>query len=124
MKNDNLIISCDECYGEGSMSSCCGENVYNGKCGVCGKFCKEEVCLECNGRGLIEYNINDDVEIFVCTFSSKSLKDQINYHPKKRGQFKTFKGKIKEIVDDKKIKVYIKYYKKEIIINPNEVELV
>lgn len=123
MKNNNLIISCDECYGEGSLSSCCAGGVHDGKCDICGKFCKKEMCFQCEGRGLIEYNINDDVEIFVCAFSSESLKDQINYYPKNIDQIKTFKGKIIEIINNKKIKVYIKYYKKEIIIDPNEVNL-
>lgn len=124
MKKNRLVIYCDECYGSGEYSSCCQEGVENHKCITCGKFCNGEICGKCEGRGSIEYRINDDVEVFICKFSSKCLKEQLNYYPNKKGQFKTFKGKIIDILDYTKLKIYIKYYKKEIIIHPDEVELI
>jgi hypothetical protein len=116
-----MIITCNECYGEGSFSSCCCEYIDNGKCLLCGKFCKRDVCSKCEGYGKIEYNIGDDVEIFVCAYSSEYLKENL-YQSKGYNDFKTFKGKIIKIIDSFHLLVKIKYYKKELKINIEDLE--
>ena len=52
---------CSECGGEEYVSSCCMSEIYNGKCGSCGKFSKKEVCGYCSGHGIIQYKTNDNL---------------------------------------------------------------
>ncbi|MFW6242816.1 MAG: hypothetical protein ACOC2W_01520, partial [bacterium] len=59
---NTLTRPCDQCMGEGDVSSCCEEYIDNNRCSICGKFCKKSVCVYCDGIGYLEYNINDNVE--------------------------------------------------------------
>lgn len=114
-KLEKIREICRECGGEGKLSSCCQAESYDGRCGICGRFCKIEICHDCYGEGFNTYKLGDEVEIFVCIWSEEYLKDQL-YRPKKLGDSKNFDGKLIEILDNwnvivkvgrKKIKVKI-----------------
>lgn len=90
---------CNDCNGEGMVSSCCHAEHFANRCGECGKFCRSEPCHECHGQGYEEYSIGDEVVIFLCVYSEKYLLEQFNYKPKKLGDNKTFEGEIVEFID-------------------------
>lgn len=46
-------IPCEQCGGEGEISSCCeSEMEFGNRCLNCNKFCKKEVCYDCGGGGV------------------------------------------------------------------------
>lgn len=107
MKNKNTQIRkiCDECNGEGYISSCCNMGVNGNQCSYCGKFTKKIYCNECYG-GEITYKLNDYVRIYVGAYSNVYLHEKL-YNPKHINDSKTFEGKILEIIDDFYVKVMI-----------------
>lgn len=111
---NNITLICGECCGYGESSSCCNDYIDNNKCNCCGKFCRSDMCYECEGKGKIKYSIGDDVEINLNLYSSDSLKKELSYHPKNIKDSKIINGKIIEILDKNYCKVKIKYSKKEI----------
>lgn len=101
-----LIKHCEECFGEGEISSCCGDFIEDRNCLGCGKFASCEVCGMCSGWGKIEFEVGTEVSIFVCVVSPQYLKDLL-YNSKKLGNFKTYYGVVKEIIDDITVKVKV-----------------
>jgi len=114
---DKIKKICNNCGGYGTVSNCCEGVVHNNKC-ECGKFCKEIYCCE----GYSYFEIGTKVEIFVCTYSSEYLK-KILYNPKKHEDYKTFFGEVEEIINQRKLKVKIKYKKDPIEINIDDLEV-
>ena len=104
---DHITIICEECGGEGRISSCCNNYVDGNKCAECGKFCRTEICIDCHGEGDITYHVDDDVEIFVGNFSSTHIKENL-FWPKNYDDFKIFRGKITRIINDSTVEVKIK----------------
>ena len=98
---------CEECYGEGENSSCCGDGVDDNKCISCGKFCHTEGCYNCNGQGYNDFHVGDEVEIFVCIHSSEYLKKNL-YKSKKLGDSKFFRGKIAKLIGKDKVQVKLR----------------
>lgn len=121
---NSITLICGECNGYGESSSCCNDYINNNKCNCCGKFCRSEICYECDGEGEIIYSIGDHVEINVNIYSLNSLKKELSYYPKNLQDSKTFNGNIIQIVDKNYCKVKIKYSKKEIKIQYNELILI
>lgn len=105
---DVLTQYCSECMGSGEVSSCCGSDVEGNRCTLCNKFCRVEVCMDCNGQGFNEYRINDEVEIFVCVWSPEYLRKSL-YDTNEIGDTKTFRGKIIKIIDDFTVEVKVKW---------------
>lgn len=71
-----MNIICSECFGEGVTSDCCGESVdriskNKYQCSSCMKFCRVDYCDRC--YLLDNLNNGDDVDIFLCVYSSKNL---------------------------------------------------
>jgi len=91
-------IFCDECGGEGEVSSCCNTEFDEHRCGGCGRFCGVDTCHNCEGAGYNEYHVGDEVDVFVCIWSEEYLQNQL-YKPKYAGDSKEFTGKIIEFVD-------------------------
>lgn len=83
-----LQMVCMECGGEGEISMCCQDSIYQGRCACCGRYSKTDVCCNCNGYGVLEYRVGDEVEVFVCVWSPEYLKDLL-YVPKKVGDRKS-----------------------------------
>ena len=54
-----------------------------------------------------EYNVGDDVDVFVCQWSSDYLKKNL-HKPKKTDDSKFFVGKIISIIDNYKVQVKVK----------------
>ena len=110
-KLEILRHMCHECSGDGEVSHCCQAEVMNvngkNRCYACTRFCKVEYCHNCNASGWLEYRVGDEVSVFVCMFSRRELQDQL-YHPKVRGDTKTYYGKNVELVDDEHVMVKIK----------------
>ena len=86
---------CDECGGEGDVSGCCSAEVDENRCVSCGRFCQSEPCHNCEGMGHVEFNVGDEVDIFVCGWSEMYLREQL-HEPKDIEDTKTFTGKILE----------------------------
>jgi len=97
---------CEDCYGVGEVSSCCNSDCENGRCLLCGRYCKEVPCDNCWGQGYIDYEVGDEVEIFVCAYSDEYLWNSL-HKPKHIEDSKTFTGKIKSFIDDKNAVVRI-----------------
>jgi hypothetical protein len=118
-----ITTPCYECYGTGETSNCCNSEVHNNKCSLCGKFCKTELCMNCGGHGFFEYNLGDEVEIFICIYIPEYLKTKL-HTPKKYGDNKTFKGKIIKIIDKNTVEVKIKYKNITLPINVEDVDVI
>lgn len=95
VKKSNLVYSehCHVCDGTGILSDCCMDEVFEGRCEVCGKSCTSHPCDTCFGEGIIEYHVGDVVDIFVTIYSEEYVKEQL-YNPKDVNDTKTFQGKI------------------------------
>ena len=110
------IQLCPECYGDGEMSECCNGSVdadISGKktrCAICNKFCRIDICHECQGEGEIIYRIGVPVEFYVDRYSPQWLQELL-YRPKPGllNNTKGFKGTIVDIVDHFTVYVKIKY---------------
>lgn len=115
---------CDDCGGSGDISSCCDAELDGNRCMSCNRFCSIDVCLACQGAGSLTYSVGDNVDIFVCAYSSDKLKKQL-YNAKKVGDSKTFSGKITKILDKGwSLKVKVKRKPKEVKVELSDVELV
>lgn len=90
---------CHECGGEGDVSGCCSAEVDGGRCMSCGRFCHVDECHDCSGHGCLEFNVGDQVDIFVCAWTEQYLQDQL-YKSKHVNDSKTFTGKIIDFVDE------------------------
>lgn len=110
---------CNECDGEGLISSCCGAGVekFNKtyQCSMCFKFCKTDHCCD----GYEKFKIGSKVELFICVYSPKYLRDLL-YSSKELGDSKSFKGEIVEFVDNYNALVKIKYRRDK---NPIKVDV-
>jgi len=112
---------CLECNGEAMVSRCCGDYVDGNKCACCGRFCKADVCCECEGQGYLRFAAGDEIDIFVCVYSPEYLKDLL-YKPKKYGDSKIYRGEITKIVDEWHVEVKLQGKAKPIKINIEELE--
>jgi hypothetical protein len=109
-----------ECNGEGRISACCGEYVDGNKCAVCGRFCKTDVCCDCEGVGYLRFAKDDEILVFVCTYSPEYLKALL-YEPKKQGDTKTYRGVITKIFpDDNRAEVKLRGKKEKLLIDIDE----
>jgi len=111
---------CLECNGEGELSQCCGDYVDNGKCCICGRFCKTYVCCDCEGSGYLRFSKDDEVEVFVCIYSPDYLKELL-YVPKKLGDSKTYRGVITKIFpDDNRAEVKLEGKRNKVVVHIDE----
>lgn len=113
---------CDACGGGGSTSRCCQAEIEDRRCYQCGKFAKEDYCCECDTLGYVEFKIDDIVEVFVCVYSTKEIKEKL-YNSKKLGDSKTFEGKIVGFPDNWNAMVKIKRKKEPIKIELSDLTL-
>ena len=118
-KLEKIRSYCIECGGEGEVSNCCKAQVDNKRCVDCGRFCRIDVCYNCEGYGYQEFCVGDEVDVFVCVWSEEYLKEAL-YKPKKVGDTKTFTGEIVEIVDN--WNTFVKIDKKKIKVKIEDLE--
>lgn len=98
-KLEKIRNYCNDCDGEGDVSECCNGYVDDKRCLSCGRFCKIEVCHNCEGYGYQEFSLDDEVDVFVCAWSEEYLIDAL-FKPKGRDmESKTFTGVILELPD-------------------------
>lgn len=110
---------CNQCDGAGYVSNCCQAPMdeRENRCEYCGKFCIKVYCCE----GYEVFKVGDEVDIFVCVYSPKYIKEYF-HKPKKLGDSKTYTGTILEIVDEFHVIVKVKYSRKQPIkINIEEI---
>lgn len=127
---NEVTLVCEDCYGDGELSSCCMEGMEDNRCMACGKFTKSDICGRCNGTGHIKYSIGDQVSIFVCVWSPYILQEKL-YRPPimmtvKGAEItsKTFYGRIEDIVDERHALVKIKYTQQLVTLPLEEMELI
>jgi len=119
-KLEKIRDFCNECDGEGEVSECCQGGCDEHRCSECGRFCRTDVCHNCEGQGCTEYCLGDEVEVFVCVWSEEYLKDQL-YRPKAVGDTKTYEGKLVEIVDNWNVRVRIPKKRKTVDIKLEDI---
>jgi len=112
---------CLECNGEGEISACCQDYVDNGRCAVCGRFCKTDTCCECEGQGYLRFGVGDEIEVFVCVYSPAYLKELL-YSPKELGDAKTYRGTITKLVDEHHVEVKLRGKAKPVKIHIEELQ--
>jgi len=103
------------------ISSCCDAPMseHEHRCEYCGKFCVKNFCCE----GYDIFKVGDEVDIFVCVYSPKYIKEYF-YKPKKHGDNKTYTGTILEIIDEFHVIIKVKFSRKEPIkINIDELSI-
>ena len=122
-KLEKIRDFCEHCYGSGDVSACCNAEVDDGRCQACGRFCKIDVCHNCDGRGYNEYHVGDEVEVFVCVWTDEYLKDLL-YHPKKVGDTRTYRGKIVEFIDKWNVRVRVPKKRKVIEVKLEDIETI
>lgn len=106
---------CRECAGSGQgYSNCCDSEIDNGRCISCGRFCKNNICYECEGSGSFEIEKKSEVEFYVNKDSPKYLKAQL----KKR---KTYRGIVKFIID--KETVLVRLSSKLVAVKINDIDV-
>ncbi len=101
MVTKQLTKYCDECYGTGTTSTCCGDPIDGpgDNCGSCGKFAAGDVCGYCEGYGQLVFEVGQEIDIFVCTYSPKYLKELL-FQTDEHGKFKDFTGIIRELHEE------------------------
>jgi hypothetical protein len=114
---------CLECNGEGMISRCCGDYVDGNKCACCGRFCKADVCCDCEGAGYLRFAKDDEVEVFVCVYSPEYLKELL-YRPKKYGDAKTYRGVITKIFpDDNRAEIKLQGKRNKVVVDIDELSV-
>lgn len=125
---------CPECEMTGQISKCCNAPVETNKCKYCNKFTKVNVCMCCCGHGNIDYEIGQEVNLYVFDSSPKELKDYSGYTKRKKRKYydyyyeqernlgEYYEAKILSFPNNYQAEIKIKYKRSTFIIGINELE--